>query len=250
MGVYFARLKDQRDDVTIDTYGVYRNSANIDPIVQASANDYVVKDYNSTYTGLHGVESGVYGGSYHGGESDISTTLFIDGVATAITVGMVALGRSMEFQQSSTITWSGAKAGCTYSGASVTVHTRMVLLCGGYANSVTITGSLTVKELYTTLFGVNKNYDAITVPKYKLLSSIADESYAYLGNGNAVEYLYAATGQRLRITHSQFSCPDNANGGAYIWRVSTSYCKYYSPWVWHGKRAITSISAINILQAS
>lgn len=246
VGVYFARLKDQRDDVPIDTYGVYRNSANIDPLTQSSANDYVIKDYSSTVNGV----AGIYGGSYHGGESAISTAMYINGSPVTITSGAIAIGRSVEFQQSCTITWAGAKSGCVYSGASVTVHTRMTVITGGYALMTTITGDITAKELYTTLFGVNESYDAVIFPQYKLLSSVADTGYVYLGQNNAVEYLYAATGQRLRITHSQFTCPDSANGGSYVWRVVGSYVKYYSPWVWRGKRDISSISSVTIIQAS
>jgi len=246
VGVYFTALKNARNDIVYDSFGVYRNTANIDPLLTSSANDLVLKDYNSTVSGAHGI----YGGSFHGGESGISSTLYVGGAAAAIASGNLYVSSGIEIQQSCTITWAGAKSGCVYSGASVAVHTRLITLIGGYAQSATVTGSFTARELYTTLFGLNEAYDAVTFPQYKLLNTIPDTTYLYLGQNNAVEYHYAATGQRLRITHSTFTCPDSANGGAYVWRVVGGYCKYYSPWIWRGKRAMTSMSSVNIIQAS
>ena len=241
LGCYFSQLKNQRNDVALDTYGVYRLSTNINPLDSNSANDYVIKDYNSTVSGV----PGIYGGSYHGGESGITTSIFVDGVATTLSTGDVKVGRGIELQQNCTITWSGAKAGCTYSGSSVTVYTRMNMITGGYAWQSTITGSMTVKEIYTTLFGVNENFTAITAPQYKVLSSISDGAFYPVGQNNSVEYYYSSTGQRLRITHSMYSCPDSKNGGAYLWRVSGSYVKYYSPWVWRGKREDRKSTRLN-----
>lgn len=246
LGCYFSQLNNQRNDVALDQFGIYRLSTNINPLDSSSANDYVIKDYDSTVSGT----PGIYGGSYHGGESGISTTLFVDGVSTTLSVGDVKVGRGIELQQSSTITWIGSKPTCTYSGSSVTSYTRMVMLVGGYAWQSTITGSVTAKEIYTTLFGVNEDFTAITAPQYKTLSSITDGSYYPVGQNNAVEYHYASTGQRLRITHTMHSCPDSKNGGSYLWRVAGTYVKYYSPWVWRGKRDITSITGLNIVQAS
>lgn len=246
LGLYFSQLKNARSDVAYDTYGVYRNSAKIDPVIQSSANDLVLKDYNSAVSGT----PGIYGGSYHGGESGISSMLYVNGVAATISSGNLFVGSSVELQQDCTITWSGAKATCTYSGASVTVHTRTIAIIGGHAQCATVTGSFTARELYPTLVGVNEDYTAITSPQYKQLDTISNNATFPLGQNNSVEYHYAATGQRLRITHSLLSCPDSANGGAYIWRVVGSYCKYYNPWVWRGKRDVTSITSINIIQAS
>lgn len=246
-GIYFSKLKNARNDIAYDMYGVYRNDATyINPIMRDSANDMVLKDNGSVDNG----SVGIYGGSYHGGESAIASVLYVDGVSKTIASGNIFVGTGIELQQNCTITWAGSKPGCTYSGATVEVHTRTIALIGGYAQSASVTGDLTARELYTTLFGVNENYDAITIPQYKVLTSITDGAYYPVGQNNAVEYYYASTGQRLKITHTAFTCPDSARGGSYIWRVSGVYCKYYSPWVWHGKRDITSISSINILQAS
>lgn len=246
VGLYFSALKNARNDIAYDSYGVYRNSANIDPVIQSSANDLVLKDYDSAVSGT----PGIYGGSYHGGESGISSTLYVNGVAATISSGNLFVGSSVEMQQNCTITWSGVKAPCTYSGASVAVHTRTIAIIGGHAQCATVTGALTAREIYPTLVGVNEDYTAITAPQYKQLDMITNNAFFPLGQNNSVEYHYAATGQRLRITHSLLSCPDSANGGAYIWRVVGSYCKYYNPWVWRGKRDVTSITSINIIQAS
>lgn len=249
VGIYFSQLRNARNDIAYDSYGVYRNSAYLDPVIQSSANDLVLKDYNCTVTGST-TGPGIYGGSYHGGESGISTVLLVNGVSSTISSGNLFVGSSVEFQQSCTITWSGSKPACTYSGASVDVRTRTNFIIGGYTHQSTVTGNFTARELYTTLMGANENFDAITFPQYKVLSTIPDTSYTYLGQNNSVEYYYSSTGQRFRITHSQFTCPDSKNGGAYIWRVVGSYCKYYNPWIWRGKRDITSISAVNIVQSS
>lgn len=246
LGLYFNQLKNARNDIAYDAYGTYRNSAKIDPVIQSSANDLVLKDYNSAVSGT----PGIYGGSYHGGESGISSMLYVNGVAATISSGNLFVGSSVELQQDCTITWSGAKATCTYSGASVTVHTRTIAIIGGHAQCATVTGSFTARELYPTLVGVNEDYTAITSPQYKQLDTISNNATFPLGQNNSVEYHYAATGQRLRITHSLLSCPDSANGGSYIWRVVGSYCKYYSPWVWRGKRSVSSITSVNIVQAS
>lgn len=247
IGLYFTKLKNARNDIAYDAYGTYRNDAvNIAHIQQSSANDFVVKDYDSVDNG----DPGIYGGSYHGGESGITSSLFVDNVSKTITSGALYVGSSVELQQNCTIAWAGAKSGCTYSGASVTVHTRTTLLIGGYAHVTTMTGALTVSEVYPTLFGINKLYTAITYPQYKVLSAITDGTMFSLGQNNAVEYLYAPSGQKLRITHSTFTCPDSMNGGAYIWRVASTYNKYYNPWVWRGKRSINSIAATNIVQIS
>jgi hypothetical protein len=233
VGCYVTPLRSARPDVSLDALGYYRHSSRIDPIDSNSANDYAVRDD----------VTGISGGSYHGGEAAITTTVLVDGQAVELAAGRLYLGRSIELVQSCTRPWPAP-------GPSLAVATRTVVLLGGYAADLTITGTLRARELYTTLVGASQRYTHLPAPRAVAPADLADGARAPPGKESAVEYLYAPTGQRLRITHTTMTDEENQYGGAFLWRVLGSYHKYYYAPVHGGRRAVGAVHAITTVQAS
>jgi hypothetical protein len=232
VGLNFAPMRSQRTDVSVDTLGYYRNDTSfISPINTNSANDYAFRDD----------VSGTYGGSYHGGEGTITRSILVDGVDTNVTA--MNLGSSIEIIQTSVVTWPG-------DGPSVDVMTRHIGHIGGYSLAMTFAGSITAREYYTTLVGLNENYTHVAFPELVPFSGLSDGQRYSLGQGNAVEYRSSATGQRFRITHSTYTQMENRYGGAFIWKVVGTYLKYYNAYIHSGSRAVDSLSAVVTLQAS
>jgi len=232
VGLNFAPLKDQRLDVDVDTFGYYRNEASfLAPITENSANDYALRDD----------VSGLYGGSYHGGETGFTSDLIVDGTEVTLSSGFV-LGRTVEWVQSSSIVWPA--------GPTVTSLTRHVLHRGGYSLATTLTGDITAREYYTVLVGLNENFTGLTYPKELAFSGITNLARPSLGQTQAVEYVSSTTGQRFRITHSTYTQPENRYGGSFVWKVNGTYLKYYAPWIHTGSRLVPSLSAVVVMQAS
>lgn len=235
IGLNFAPLKSQRDDVDLDTIGSYRNAASfISPIDANSANDYAIKR----------ASDGIYGGSYHGGESDFALDILVDGAdVTLAALTPLFIGRSIELIQTSTIAW-------TAPAEEVDVTMRYVFHLGGCSWALTLDGALTASEYYTVLVGLNEEYTHLGFPRSVAFAGLADNERYSVGQTQAVEYRSATTGQRLRITHSTYTDMENRYGGAFIWKVVGSYLKYYNAYIHTGSREVPALAAVVTLQAS
>lgn len=228
IGINFAPLKDQRGDVSIDTYGYYRNSAFTDPLVSNSANDYAIWD----------LDAGVWGGSYHGGETGLTEAWYVDGENVSLTTGTFAIGSSIEILQTSIIDWS------SLGGGAVEVTTRHIPHIGGYTLACNFTGEVRARDYFTTLWGVAESYTSITAPENLSISSIADGARHPLPYGGTVEYM-SSGGDRLRIEHSTYDWSQIKEGGPFVWRVVGTYHKYYNAIVTSGNLNVNKIHAVN-----
>lgn len=276
LGLYFDELRNLRPDFPISTYGTYRNSAQLDPLDSNSANDYAIKVCN-TDPGKSLLNDAVYGGSYHGGEGSIVTEIRMDGamvnpngttgVFTPLAAGAVKLGRSIDIIQSCVINWSAKIA----SAGVATIQRHQTFCLNGYAETISVTceAGLRVTEFYSSLFGLNENYQYVVSPDYKLISDIpsppnpANPDYPYddrwpLGLTGEVTLSYTnintaptpdvVTTSRITIRHTQHEDEEGLLGGAFLWRVPGSYAKYYYAPILRGDRIIKRLTSTNVVQ--
>lgn len=265
VGLNFAPLRKQRTDVQLDTYGIYRNSAYLDPINNNSANDYAIKVAN-TDPGKGLFTDAVYGGSYHGGESSITTEIRIDGAVVnpeattgmfqPLPVGVFVVGRSIDIYQSCTVDWSAKIS----TGGSINISRHAAFILNGYVEKVSFTSAAGIRavEFYGTLFGLNKAFTHIVSPQLLDMSTLSSNQRYPLGKHGEVEYHYrdinTATTTRVSIQHTQVFDEETQLGGAFVWNAApvppmfAGYAKYYSPFIWNGLRTINTASAVNVVQ--
>lgn len=265
LGLWFAPLRDQRQDVPVDTYGIYRNNAQLDPISSNSANDYAIKVCD-TDPGADPIADAIYGGSYHGGESSIVSEMRAkgavvnpngtDGTWTPLPAGKIVVAESFDLIQSCAIDWTSKIA----TGGNCVVRRHLVPLVGGYAERLTITSDagLDVTQVYTCLMGLSENYQAIRSPVAMSLSGLTDGQRVALGNCGEVEYYYqntnttptpdVVTSSGIRIQHTQHTDEETYQGGAFLWYVAGSYKKYYYSPINRGRRTIKSISSLTVVE--
>jgi len=232
VGINFAKLKDQRNDVSIDTHGVYVNDASVyDALNATSENDIAIFDH----------DAGKWGNGYHGGESSISTTFYCDGTSTSLSNGEEAICQDLEIVQSYTIDWSGS------GGGSLDVTSEYISSFGGYYYKWSVVGDMNARSFYTTLFGVNENFDELMLPKYYDISALSDGNYV-LPKSNYIEYRQSTSKQRFSITHTQFASDGNNYGGPFLYKDSGTYHKYYNAIVANGYKNVTELAGINFIQ--
>jgi len=228
IGVNFSKLKNARTDVSRDTYGYYRNTTLFpDPCTQSSSNTYAMYD----------TDAAKWGGGYHGGETGITTTVLLDGVATAISSGDLKVAKGFAINQSLSIDWSGS------GGGTLAVVSSYGFSSGQCHFDQSFTGSINSSSFFTTLCGVAEGYTKTVYPSSKTITDTADGSYLPVGKTNRCTYLEPTTGMRFTIDHTTFANEQNTYSGSQIWRVVGSYHKYYYGPVIGGQRNIQSVAA-------
>lgn len=232
IGCNFSKLKDARTDLSIDSWGYYRHTTNYnDYITSTSANDYAVRDKDAD----------LFGGSFHGGESGITTNFKLDGSDPSLADGEVAIGNKLSFDQVFTLDFSGS------GGATLSAWSRHTFFNGGYALEFTMDGAIRSESFFTTLYGVDESFDKLYAPQIVDLSIEADLSRQYLGRQNRVVY-GTSTGQYLSITHSEYTNEDTEKGGAYVYKVIGQYHKYYYAISDRGDRDLTDIHNVSLFE--
>lgn len=234
LGCNVFKLKDAINGLSYDSVGYYRNSTNYtDYLLNTSANDYAIRDKDAD----------IWGGSYHGGESAITTDWIVNGEVVDISVvGTTLVGQSVDVKQSFVIDWSGL------GGATLDCYTVHSFFSGGYNFESTFDGTIRTESAFTTLYGIDQNFDLLKAPKIVNISTdLVDRDRVFLGRGNHVQY-EADTGQTFSITHSIFNREDNEKGGAYVYRVDGEYNKYYYAPADRGDRTFNTISAVNVFE--
>lgn len=232
VGINFAPLADQRIDVSIDTYGYYRNSSFVDPVTSNSANDYAIWD----------LDGGVWGGSYHGGETNFTEAFYVDTATVNLsTVGDFVIGKMIQIIQTSDIDWSSV------GGPVINVQTEIAAVFGGHAVSCTFTGQTRARDFFTTLIGLSDSYTSLTAPDKVDLSALANGARQPLPLGNFAEYK-SSGGDTFKITHSMYDYSQIKEGGPFIWHVAGSYNKYYNALVTSGEMDCENVHSVSIFQ--
>lgn len=235
VGCYFSKMKDARPDLKYDTIGVYRNGAAYkNYIVSTSANDYAIRDRVSQ----------TWGGSYHGGESNINSKILINGNDTSILSGSFEVCSSLSISSTFNIDWSPV------GGPMLEARTKHNFNFGGYSFTSSFDGDINAESFFTTLYGVNREFLSVTSPVIKDLSTVSDLSRLYFGRQNTVTYENESTNQSVTITHSQFNNEDTEKGGAYIYKVDSEYNKYYYGPADRGNKIINGIHSVSIYSFS
>ena len=233
VGCNFAKMEGARRDVSLNTIGVYRNGGTYkNYIVSTSANDYAIRD-RATAT---------WGGSYHGGETGIATSILADGNQEALAAAGFIVCSSLIIRSSFNIDWTPV------SGPVLGAKTCHEFIDGGYAFRSAFTGNITAESFFTTLYGANKDFTNIVSPMIADLSVLPDLSRIYFGRQNTVTYEEPTTKQRITITHSEYSNEDSEKGGAYIYKVLSEYNKYYYAPADRGKRLFSDVAAVNVFE--
>jgi len=240
IGCNYSTLKDSRSDMSYDTSGHYRNSAIIDPIVNNSANDYAIWDADATDVGA---DDGMWGGSFHGGETSITSNFYVEGVDTTLAATENAVGCDIRVVQDWTLSWA-AKG-----GGSLSVESTLTALLSGYAIQMSQTGDMnTNRAYYTTLIGVNELFTELVMPEIITdITALPTGVLHPVGKTSRVEYKQGL--QRISIEHTIYEQEEHTLGGSTVWPVIGSYHKYYYAPVFTGQRNITRSAAINIFRA-
>lgn len=235
LGCNFSKLATARNDVSISHSGYYRNSDNYkDYINSTSANGYALRDKLAA----------VWGGEYHGGESAIVERFLIDGTLSALAVAQVAVCKSLSIRAEFNIDF------VPRGGSLLKMRKSHDFCIGGYTHSLSVLGPMRMESAFTTLVGVNPNFDRVLSPVMVDLSALADSTRHYFGRQNQVVYGCGTTDQRLSITHSTFTEEDSEKGGAYIYKNLNpgNYHKYYYGAVDRGDRTFLDLYAINVIE--
>jgi hypothetical protein len=233
LGCNVSRLMNAKHSLTRDSLGYYRNNtAYKDYLSSTSANDYAIRDKDAD----------VWGGSYHGGETSISTDVVIGNTATALSIGDIRVSNNIELRQGWTLDWSGL------GGGTLTIDSTEAFIKSGVVRSMSFTGSQRVESHYTTLVGINEDFSQVIFPHKKDLTTLAGGDREFLGKNSQVIYEVPTTSQRLSVNHSIYNNEENSKGGAFVWHVVGLYNKYYYSMIDRGDRTIADHSAVTITE--
>lgn len=239
LGCNFSKLKNARNDVSISGSGYYRNSTNYkDYINSTSANGYAIRDK----------DAGVWGGEYHGGETSITERFLIDGNLSVLTAGQVAVCNSLVLRANFNIDYTSHVP----AGVLLKCRKEHSFCLGGYNHSFSFAGPIRAESAFTTLVGVNPNFDLVLSPVITDLAAMPDSTRVYFGRQNGAVYGCSTSDQQLSITHSTFTNEDSEKGGAYIFKNLSpgNYVKYYYAPVDRGDRTFNDISALAVIDFS
>lgn len=239
LGCNYSKLKDARNDVSVSASGYYRNSTNYkDYINSTSANGYAIRDKNAQ----------VWGGEYHGGETNITERFLVDGNTPVLTDGQVIVCNSLILRATFSIDYTAHVP----AGTLLTGRKEHAFCLGGYSHSFSFIGSIRAESLFTTLVGVNPGFDQIVSPILTDLALLPDSTRKYLGRQNHVVYGCSTTDQQFSITHSTYTNEDSEKGGAYVFKNLSpgNYVKYYYAPVDRGDRVFSDIAALVIIDVS
>jgi hypothetical protein len=188
---------------------------------QEGANDYAIVD----------ADSGLLGGSFHGGETLLQETFVIDGVV-GDPLAAITLCKNIEIRQKTKIQWSTAFLD-TYS-------THYFNEDGGYSLDVAFDGNITSNTFYTAMHTTPNSFTFVPYPQL-IDFSILPDGFKKIDRSNLIVQEDPTSGKRVYMEMTLFNA-DQANiyGGPAIRKVTGSYNKvYYGP-------AISAPSPINI----
>lgn len=178
------------------------------------ATDYAI--LNST--------SGLFGGSFHGGETYLSDSWTVDGAVMAASPNM-QICESFLLNQKTRISWNSiVPAG----GILDVVSSHAFTSGAGYTFSATFAGDVNVTSFFAGMATTPTAYSEVSRPAILDLAG-APDGFKTLPRSNVVEQVNPTNGRRI-LTEVTLQDDDEANpyGGPSIDRTAASYNKMYS----------------------
>lgn len=230
LGQNFSTLANWKGAVP-DTWGYYRSNAFDDYIISNSENDYTMKEFVTK----------IYGGGYHGGESNITNVFKVDGV-THVVSSAPKLGRYLAINSTCDISWVAAG-----SPSKVSVRKDYEFIKGGHYCTVNIKGNIVLAELYSALFGASQTFDLVDAPTPSTIKDvISNNQRLNLGRTSKVVMRNSRTGQKIVVNYTvQQNDSASQYGGVYLWRVDGTYNKLYYSTAHAGRLSIAGHYACN-----
>lgn len=225
IGCNFLTLADY-DSSTVSTLGWSRNSAEADYFTTTGSSDSVMLDS----------ESGIFGGSFHGGESSITNQFLVDGTAVTLpTLKQFAVGAEIELKSTYTVDWSTVG-----SASSVDCITYFKANYSGFAmyGSVQGNASAVMQNYYTVMAAYNESFSKVEIPTSVDMTALPDLTEVPLGRASIFKISNPTTKQSSELHMGVEVQDENNYGGPYIWKVVGTYNKvYYGP-ILGGKRLL------------
>ncbi|WP_339500226.1 hypothetical protein [Pseudomonas silesiensis] len=228
IGFNFYELKDWRGQA-YDDFAYFRNSAYAEYLTQSSANDAVIREYNSDK----------YGISYHGGETNIVSNWKSAGANVAPSVGGFVVVNDLKLVTSADVSWAA------FGGGSIHIDATWHPSAGGVSHSAQISGDVIAKEIYSHMFGCPESFTEVVSPVRIDLAAAADGSRSTLGRSSQVVMRNPSTGQKITADLTLYNREQNQYGGIHIWKVVGYYLKMYYGWCLGGKMRITNLGLVS-----
>lgn len=178
--------------------------------------------------------AGITGGSIHGGETLSAAKWVADGelmyTGASPTIGDIYIGKSIELQQESTITWPDAQE-ADYS------ESMVFSAAGSMSIEAVLTSSsgLRLQNAYTGMAPIPTKFDTLLFPKKLSLGSPgASDSIFYPSEDGEAEFLIRSSTDNEKIRFQFTTYPDNQSrmmpGATFVnmAAVTDGYCKMYS----------------------
>lgn len=205
-GVNYSDVRDSLYGGAIDGFVMWHK--NVLFTNSEGANDYAIVDSNS----------GLLGGSFHGGETLQQETFVIDGVV-GNPLAAITLCKTIEIRQKTLINWSSVSMN-TYS-------THTFKEDGGYGLDVVFNGNLITNTFYTTMHTTPESFNLIVYPNIIDLAPMSD-GFKTLDRSNVVIQEDGTTGKRVYTEMTLYNNDQgNIYGGATVRKVTGSYNKLY-----------------------
>jgi hypothetical protein len=228
IGANFYELKDW-DGTESDTFAYFRNSAWVDYLTQSSANDCVIREFNSN----------LYGISYHGGETGIVSDWYSNHTTVSPAVDGYVVTKDLVHKNKADISWAA------FGGGAITIRADWIPKFGGVSHAARVTGNVLVNELYTHMFGTPESFTECVEPRYVDFTGISNGVRTPVGRTTNVTMRNPTTGQEIRSHLSIYEREQNRYGGVHIWKVIGSYLKQYGAISLNGKMLITDLSLVS-----
>lgn len=162
---------------------------------------------------FYDVDSQIYYGSYHGGETLLSEEFQIDNQIVTLNVGDVKVGKSFSFKQKTNI------------NNKFTANTLYQLKGDGLLEfTAHLTGGANLSTAYNCMATVNDSFTNVLFPKRV---DITTDGEVYFGRVNKIIQENPATGQKITTFLTLFENDNNALGGVFIRRTAGAYNKVY-----------------------
>jgi hypothetical protein len=228
IGANFYELKDW-DGTEHDRFAYFRNSSFADYLTQSSANDCVIREFNSD----------LYGISYHGGETNIVSDWLVNHAIASPALDGYVVSRDIIHKNKADVSWAA------FGGGAITIRADWIPKFGGVTHAATINGNIVVNELYTHMFGTPESFTEVIEPKYIDFTGVANGVRTPGGRTTNATMRNPTTGQEIRMHMSIYEREQNRYGGIHFWKVIGSYIKAYGAISLNGKMLITDLSLVS-----
>lgn len=172
------------------------------------ANDYAILD----------ADSGLFGGSFHGGETLSEESYIVDGQEVSLQ-GAPIIGQQIRIRQRTEIDWGN---GSLVNSDSEHSFDRD----GGYRLDIAFTGDVRSSTFYSAMHTTPESYTHVTFPDFADLAAQPDGFHAFRRTDTIVQR-DPSTSRQIRTRVSLVDDRGNVYGGPAVRKVTGSYNKFY-----------------------